>query len=244
MKRSASMLELAATILEYFLFGVGSLGMIILLPVFWYFPVQKIKKQEYFHKIIFYYFRFLLNSCLSITIETINPGNENFEKPSIIISNHQSMADIFIALSLTPKTIILTKEWVWNSPILGGIAKYADYYCADEGYKQLKEKIGDKIRNGYSVYIFPEGKRSYTGEIDRFHKGAFYLSEELNVDILPVVIHGTINSVPRGTRIIRKSTVVLKYLPRILASDRGFGDNYSERSKNIRRYINGEYEKI
>ena len=51
--------------------------------------------------------------------------------------------------------------------------------------------MADRMKNGYSLIVFPEGTRSEDGVIKRFHKGAFYLAEKLNVDILPIMIHGT-----------------------------------------------------
>jgi 1-acyl-sn-glycerol-3-phosphate acyltransferase len=183
-------------------------------------------------------------SCPVLKLNIINSEKESHLKPAILISNHQSMLDIIMLLALGPKMIIVTKGWVWNNPLLGKVARYADYYCADDGYDNLAKGIGDKLAKGYSVIIFPEGKRSFTGEIDRFHKGAFYLAEKLQADILPVVIRGTMDSVRRGTRLIKKSRIVLKYLPRIRISDEGFGENYTDKSKNIRHYMISEYEKI
>jgi 1-acyl-sn-glycerol-3-phosphate acyltransferase len=140
--------------------------------------------------------------------------------------------------------VIITKEWVWNNPLLGAMARYADYYCAAEGYEGLKEKVRGIYESGCSIIIFPEGQRSYTGDIDRFHKGAFLFADEFQADLLPVVIRGSKDSVPRGTRVIRASTVTLKFLPRIKPEDVSFGATPSDRAHNIRRYIMEEYEKI
>ena len=57
--------------------------------------------------------------------------------------------------------------------------------------EQKMDKIADRMKHGYSLIIFPEGTRSEDGEIGRFHKGAFYLAEKLDADILPIMIHGT-----------------------------------------------------
>jgi uncharacterized protein len=242
--KNVSVLEIIATFLAYTLFVLGSSLAIVLLPLFKFIPLKEDRKKGLFHGAIYHFFRFLVYLCPVLDLNIINPTKETFEKPAIIIANHQSMLDIFMVLMHTPKTIIMTKGWVWNNTILGSVARYADYYCADEGYENLKDKASGKIAQGYSIVIFPEGKRSYTGEIDRFHKGAFYLAEELKTDILPIIIHGTKQSVPRGKRIIRKSLVTLKYLPRIRPEDNSFGDNYTDRSKNIRHYMIKEYEKI
>lgn len=243
-EKSVLPLEIIATLWGYFLFGAGIVVFIALLPLYHLLPAGKERKKEYFHFAVYFCFRFLVYSCPVLKLDILNPEKENHLRPAILISNHQSMLDIIMLLALGPKMIIVTKGWVWNNPLLGKVARYADYFCADDGYESLANAISDKIAKGYSVIIFPEGKRSFTGEIDRFHKGAFYLAEKLRSDVLPVIIRGTMDSVRRGTRLIKKSRIVLQYLPRIRVSDTSFGDNYTDRSRNIRHYMMREYEKV
>jgi len=49
------------------------------------------------------------------------------------------------------------------------------------------------VKDGYSIVVFPEGTRSPDGTIKRFHKGAFYLAEQLNIDIVPCRAHHVSN---------------------------------------------------
>jgi 1-acyl-sn-glycerol-3-phosphate acyltransferase len=116
---------------------------------------------------------------------------KTFSKPAIIICNHQSVLDILFTVMLYPKLILLTNRWVWKSPVFGIAIRMADYYPVANGVENSVDLLYDRIKNGYSVVIFPEGTRSVDGKMRRFHKGAFYLAEKLNVDILPVVIDGS-----------------------------------------------------
>lgn len=54
----------------------------------------------------------------------------------------------------------------------------------------MADSLRDKVKQGYSVIVFPEGTRSQDGKIGRFHKGAFFLAEQLKLDILPILVYG------------------------------------------------------
>jgi uncharacterized protein len=95
--------------------------------------------------------------------------------------------------------------------------------------------------DGYSVLIFPEGTRSETCEILRFHKGAFYLAEQLQLDLQPLLLHGAGDLVTKGDFHFKEGEVTLKYLPRIKPQDTNFGTAYKEKAKNTREYMRNEY---
>jgi hypothetical protein len=61
--------------------------------------------------------------------------------------------------------------------------------------------------DGYSILIFPEGTRSEDCSIGRFHKGAFYLAEKLNLDIIPIITHGVGHIFPKKEFLLRKGRV-------------------------------------
>jgi len=72
---------------------------------------------------------------------TYNHYDKNiFDKPAVIICNHQSHIDLMCVMSLTPKLIILTNDWVWNSPFFGRMIKYADYYPVSNGIENAMEQ--------------------------------------------------------------------------------------------------------
>ena len=76
----------------------------------------------------------------------------------------------------------------------------------------------------------------------RFHKGAFYLAEELKMPIQPLLIHGASDAIPKGTFYVNSGHLTLKFLPVIEADDKQFGETYSERTKNISKYFKQEYK--
>jgi 1-acyl-sn-glycerol-3-phosphate acyltransferase len=176
--------------------------------------------------------------------KTIGRSPDQFDRASILIANHTSFLDILSTTSLHPKLILLTNKWVWNSPIMGGVVRLADYYPVSEGAEESVERLKERMAEGYSVVIFPEGKRSEDGKMKRFHKGAFFLAETLKRPILPLVIHGAARCIPKGTFYLTEGKLTLKFLPRIEPDDQRFGATYAERTKSISRYFREEFDAL
>ena len=168
----------------------------------------------------------------------------DYKNPFIIICNHQSVLDNLLVGMLSPKIIQLTNKWVWNSPVFGYVVRMAGYYPIIEGVETSLSEIKRRIDEGYSIVIFPEGTRSKDGKIQRFHKGAFYLAEQLNLDIVPIIIHDTGKCLQKSSFVLRDMKISVKVLPRIKASDISYGTSYQQRAKTIASYFKDEYKKF
>lgn len=202
------------------------------------------KRKLAFHYMIAYTFRFVLGLFFNVKKKIINENKENFSRPAVMVANHQSHIDLALTLQLHPKIIVFTNDWVYNSPFYGWIVKMADYYPASSGYENSLEKLKEKVSEGYSILIYPEGTRSINGEIGRFHKGAFLLAEKLQVDVLPVLIHGAGDTVTKKDFHFKDGSLTVKYLPRIKLGSTTYGVTYQERTKEICRYMREEYAKL
>lgn len=207
-------------------------------------PFNIEKGKRIYHKILSFFTWSLLHIMGNIRKRTINEHGEDFKKPAVIISNHQSFLDILMSTSMHPNVILLTNQWVYNSPLFGYAVRMADYYPVAEGAEASIDKLRDRVNNGYSIVVYPEGTRSTDASIKRFHKGAFYLAQELNIDILPAVIHGTAYTMSKGDFLLKNGIVSMKYLPRIKPDDKRWGDNYSARTKLVSKYFKQEYEQM
>ncbi len=175
---------------------------------------------------------------------TINESGEDFKKPAVIISNHQSFLDILMSTSMHPNVVLLTNQWVYNSPIFGQVVKLAEYYPVAEGAEEAIDHLRDRAQHGYSIVVYPEGTRSQDKNIKRFHKGAFYLAQELNLDIVPAVIQGTAYCMSKGDFLLKDGTMTMKILPRIKAEDASWGEGYAARTKSISKYFKEQYRKL
>lgn len=160
------------------------------------------------------------------------------------MANHHSFIDILLLLSLSPRLVMVTNGWVWRSKIFGRIIRYLGFACVDEGYEEVTEHVSQMFKEGYSIVVFPEGTRSKDGrEMGRFHKGAFYLAEQLHADILPVLIYGTgMICSKRQPFNIRQGNYGAKILRRITADDATMGEGYRQRTKAISHWMKAEYE--
>lgn len=201
------------------------------------------KGKYVYHFLISKACKFLMVVMVNVKKKIINPLQENFHKPAVIICNHQSSLDIVALLSLYPKILMFTNNKKWNAPFFGPVIRMADYFPAEQVDQHLN-KIADRIAQGYSIVIFPEGTRSEDGTIKRFHKGAFYLAEKLNIDILPILIHGTDYTLTKKDALLKDGIVTLKFLPRIATADTNYGNGYAEKSKNIARYFRAAFNTL
>ena len=203
------------------------------------------EKHKYlYHKLLQKNARFIIHHVPGAKFTYYNPQGENFHKPSIIISNHQSHLDLMAIMMLTPKLIILTKKWVWHSPFYGIIIRYADYFPITDT-EEMITKMQAKIDEGYSVMIFPEGTRSEDCKIKLFQRGAFYLAEQLKLDILPVFIKGFGKVLPKKSYYLHPGKMSLEVKSRICRDQLTAEENYRELSKRIRRqYLKWNHEEV
>jgi len=238
-------LSLLNTIYCFLYFFAGCIVIQFCMAILAILPIKRQRKKDYIHHIIYLFTRLFLNTMLTVKIIRNNPSGESFEKPSLIIANHQSFIDILLLLSTTPKIVMVTNRWVWNSPFFGRIVRYVGFRNIDDGYDSLADSLRKQVDAGYSIVIFPEGTRSADCTIRRFHKGAFYLAEKLHLDIIPIVLYGTghISSKDRPFH-IKSGLIAANIMKRIPAADNSFGNTYQDKSKNYRRWFTEEYAKI
>ena len=131
-------------------------------------------------------------------------GMENLrgEGPFIFMSNHQGSYDIFVLLGHLPFQFKwLAKKELFSIPILGWAMAAAGYISIDrEGTRETVEamnKAAERIRDGMSVVIFPEGSRSPDGTIQPFKKGGFTLAIKSKVPIVPLALTGSRDIMPK-----------------------------------------------
>jgi len=166
-----------------------------------------------------------------------NPHNIQIaDHPSVIISNHQSLLDIMIILSLSPRMVVMVKDYIWYNPVFHTVAKALDCFplsMDDEAREALMHRV---MKEGYSLMVFPEGTRTTTGEIGRFHRGAFYYAEQFNLPIQPIIMEGLCDYMNRRQFCIKPNHVVAHILPEVAPDDPSFGPNYKRRTKAFERY--------
>jgi len=156
-------------------------------------------------KVVHYYARLwgkvaLLANRVKVRIE----GMEYLKGkgPYIFMSNHQGSYDIFVLLSCLPFQFKwLAKKELFSIPFFGWTMAAAGYIPIDrEGSRKTvkaMDEAAQKIRDGMSVVIFPEGSRSPDGSIQPFKKGGFTLAIKSKVPIIPIAIAGSREIMPK-----------------------------------------------
>ena len=126
---------------------------------------------------------------------------------------------------------------MYKSPIFGQLAKVAGYYPVSSGVDGSLDHLKEKMNQGYSLVVFPEGRRMFSNKLGRFHKGAFFLAEELNLDVLPLYIHGNSEVLPKGDFIIYDGNLTVKVGERIAIDNPVLGNSIKEKTKNISKIL-------
>lgn len=244
--RPITLWNLVKTVLSFLIFLICAFPMTILACILNIFAHNNEKMRYKFHVTICATFRNFAKMMMQVPFKIINLHNENFENPAVIICNHQSYLDLLYTLLLSPKIIVLTNMWNWNTPFYRRIIRYAEFLPVADGIESNIHKIKKMVERGYSVLIFPEGTRSVDCKIARFHQGAFYLAKELNLDVLPVVLHGIGHIFPKTEFLTRKGSITIKVLPRIQPENEQYRKDKEllQTARSFRKLMQDEYQNM
>lgn len=220
------------------LFALVSALLIPLPAVFFYktFLKDTDRNKMRYHRLLCRYFRYLLYRIPKVKVSIDNPYGETFSKPAIIISNHQSHLDLLSILSLSSRIVSLTNDWVWNFPVYKPVLRYLEYYPATEGLDNSVDHLSSLIERGYSIVVFPEGTRSAECKILKFHRGAFYMAEELGCDIVPIYLEGPGKILPKLKLLLHPGEIKIHIGKREHPQDTSKGENYREKTRAWHKY--------
>ncbi len=150
-------------------------------------------------------------------------------RPYVVVCNHQSLADIPLISNLPWEMKWMGKQELFKLPVIGWMMKLAGDIAVDrkssrsgvlafaKAHKYLEQKC--------SVMMFPEGTRTQDGRIRQFNDGAFHLAIRSKVPILPLVIEGSRDCIPKHSwKFGKPSDILLKVLPSIETSELSLDD--------------------
>jgi 1-acyl-sn-glycerol-3-phosphate acyltransferase len=147
----------------------------------------------------------------------------------VIVPNHQSMLDIVFFNMLHHRLRWVSKIEVFKIPIVGWEMRMVKYIELVRGNKasvvKMMESCVESLQEGISVVIFPEGTRSLTGAIGKFKPGAFQIAVKTDKPLLPVLIDGTGDILPKkGFLFGNRSVVRIRVLDPIFPGNFKTGD--------------------
>lgn len=137
---------------------------------------------------------------LPVTVE----GRENLEPEQsyVFVANHQGAFDIFLIYGYLGRNFKwMMKRELERIPFVGYACRKARFIFVDKRNPgKVRETYGmarETLSSGMSLVVFPEGARTFTGQMCDFKKGAFMLSDELQLPIVPLTINGSFDVLPR-----------------------------------------------
>jgi len=243
-KKGFRPIKIRTFLYSLFLMTFYALGGVLLsfisLVIFPIIPLSKKIKNNWLHKTVAKLVQTVLYGNPFVRKKVINLVNEDFKKPAIIIANHSSSLDTLTMGLVAHKIVYLVNDWVYKSPVFGGIARALGFYPVSNGVDDSVQHLQNKVNEGYSLVVFPEAKRSFTNKVGRFHKGAFFLQEQLKIDILPIYFHGNAEVMPKNDFIIHDGSLTVKVGNRITYDTIRFGKTVKERTKSISKKFKNE----
>jgi len=207
--------------------------------------ISKEKKSAKLHTLLYKLTKFIVEKygIPGVRYKVVN-NNEKFSSPAVVICNHQSHLDLMVMLSQTPKMIVLTNDWVWNSPFFGYVIRNAEFYPVSMGIENLLPRLRKLVDRGYSIAVYPESTRSKDCQIKRFHKGAFHIARELNIDIIPFIEYGAGRVLPKKGKYLRKGRIILHINKRIPFGEYSKIGTVREIASWFKKYYESEYSSL
>jgi HAD superfamily hydrolase (TIGR01490 family) len=159
-----------------------------------------------------------LGSVLAGVRLTVHGGEHLVSRPAVFLFNHQSQLDVLILAKLLRGGFTgVAKKELAHSPGFGLMFRLADVAFVDRhdtaAARKALEPAVQKLREGISLVIAPEGTRSATPALGPFKKGAFHVAMQAGVPIVPIVIRNASELMWRGATTIHAGTVQIAVLP-------------------------------
>ncbi len=166
-------------------------------------------------------------------------GHEHLDRRQchVIVANHESMADIWAVFCIFTQFRWLAKSSLFHLPLIGPAMTWAGYVPVNRGdrtsHTQAMRQAAQWLRLGISMFFFPEGTRTSSGEIGPFKMGAFKLAVAENMPILPLVIKGARDLLPKGSLLPGPAHVRIRILPAVRPAARESIEEFAARVRQV-----------
>lgn len=170
---------------------------------------------------------FLIRLAAGVKLEIRGKENIPRNQAVLYVGNHRSYFDIILNYSILPplmgfvskieiKKVPILAQWMVNMNCL-----FLDRSNPKEGLKMIHEGV-DKLNEGISIFIFPEGTRAKSDDsMAEFKGGSLKIAEKAGMPIVPVAINNTSAIFENQFPFIKKAHVIIEYCPPILVGELG-----------------------
>ncbi len=156
--------------------------------------------------------------------------------PAVLVANHLSMLDILVVYDLFRPFKWVAKAELFKIPFVGWNMTINDYVRIWRGpgdsIRRMMEHCRRHLARGTPVLVFPEGTRSRDGHLQAFKDGAFRLAIDAGCPVIPIVITGTFEGLPKEGLIMRNGMrATVRVLDPILPADHPTHDALREAAR-------------
>ena len=202
MSRLDRLWRIAGTGIAFIAFGMGGLAMATLLFPF---VVLLSKDRNARHRRIQFLIQtsfqvFVRAICLLKIIDLRVAGSHRLTnaRGTLVISNHPSLLDVVILVSLLPRVRCIVKHEIWRNPFMRPVVVGADYIRNDLEPEALIQRCASALRDGDNLIIFPEGTRTVPGHPMEWRRGFANIAVAAQADIQLVTIDCEPVFLPKG----------------------------------------------
>ena len=149
--------------------------------------------------------------AVGVKVRVHSMENARGGEPHIFASNHVSWFDVPALAKILPRYKFVAKAELFKVPIFGGGMRAAGMIELQRDNRKAAfgayDVAAERIRAGNSVVVFPEGTRGHAYPLRPFKKGPFVLAIAAGVPIVPIIVHGTIEIMPKGSLWAQPGTI-------------------------------------
>ena len=159
--------------------------------------------------------------CRAAGVRIVVHGEEHIlrDRGAVYASNHVSWFDIFAIASVLPRYTFVAKAELRRIPIFGWGAEACGVVFLERDNRSSAfdayRAAAEKVSAGLSVVVCPEGTRGDSYALRPFKKGPFVLAIAATAPVVPVVVYGTREIMPKGTWRVRSGVIHVHFLPAV-----------------------------
>ena len=180
-----------ATALSFAVFGSGSLLLgIIIMPLIVHLIRNEQRRVRWSRLIVgnaMRFFRFFMNTVGVLRYEITGTEHIRPGRPYLIVANHPSLIDVVFLLAMFPTADCVIKQELrenfWTKHLMKGVG-----YISNRNPEQWLEDCTQRLQDGHSLILFPEGTRTVPGRPLNFKAGAAAVAVRAGADCLPILI--------------------------------------------------------
>lgn len=191
-----------ATGMAFVIFGLGSVFLTFIVFPIAVFNVSNMQTRQFrAQALIHYLFRFYIWLLVFLhLIEVSVSGRSRLLacQGKLVVSNHPSLLDVVLIMSLMPKAQCIVKSELWNNRFVGGVVRAANYIRNDGEPEKIMDHCLQVLKTEQNIVLFPEGTRTEPDRHVKFKRGAANIALAAGADIQLVKIDLTPTTLTKG----------------------------------------------